>query len=50
MVTELDVKQYIVSMLSYGFNLAPCANAECEQLFSSGVFCSYCSESLEGVK
>lgn len=44
-VTELDVKRFIVEMLSYGFVLAPCANPDCEQLFSSGTFCSYCSES-----
>lgn len=41
-MNDLATKKYIVEMLAQGFILAPCETEYCEQLFSSGVFCSDC--------
>ena len=41
---DLATKQYVVTMLAEGFVLAPCANPECEQLFSSDLYCTMCAD------
>jgi hypothetical protein len=41
-MNDLASKQYIVEMLREGFVIAPCANPECEQLFSSDEVCVAC--------
>jgi hypothetical protein len=43
-MNNLESKRYITEMLAKGFVLAPCATPHCEQLFSSGLFCSDCEE------
>lgn len=39
---DLAGKRYITEMLAEGFVIAPCSTPYCEQLFSSGLFCSDC--------
>ena len=46
-MNELATKKFIVEMLAQGFTLAPCKNPHCEQLFSSGDFCSGCEVTYE---
>ena len=43
-MSQLQVKQYIVSMLKDGFVLAPCAEETCENLFASDTYCVGCEK------